>query len=220
MAGRTTDGAARLGLPPGVPLVLAGNDQTAGAYAAELHENRSLLITLGTAHAAYICTEALSEPGASIIRGAYPGGMHYRMVADSDGGSVVNWAKGVLAGCDTDEAFFRAAEEAEPGCRGLVFEARISCGKGSWKNVSLRHTPADFARSVVEALTGRVREMIRTLGVNAAETDCLVAGGGSNSPFWVRTLAETLGTTVTVTGADPLLGAAKMAADALELEGR
>ncbi|MCF7855373.1 MAG: hypothetical protein K9N51_11295, partial [Candidatus Pacebacteria bacterium] len=53
VAGNTGQGAAAFGLPTGIPVVLAGNDQTAGAYGIDVHRKNAVLITLGTAQVAY-----------------------------------------------------------------------------------------------------------------------------------------------------------------------
>jgi xylulokinase len=207
----TTAAAQRFGLPKGVPVVLAGNDQTAGGYAARLEEGRSLLITLGTAQVAYACCQRMPAARPGVIRGPYPGGRFYRMGADGCGGSIVNWAGSVLAGGATNEAFFREAALALPGCQGLVFEASLDTGKGSWRNLALHHTRADLARSILESLSRRMAGLVRGLGVPVRGRTVLAAGGGSAQPLWRHILAADLGATLVVTSADPLLGAARMA---------
>ena len=133
-------------------MVLAGNDQTAGAYGAALEEglqherNGALLLTLGTAQVAYACTNELAQPNDSLVRGPYPHGLYYRLAADSCGGSIVNWAKTVLPGCGSDAEFFARVAEAQPGCQGLLFDADLPCGRGAWRNLALCHTAADMAR--------------------------------------------------------------------------
>lgn len=211
VASFTHHGAARFGLLEGVPVVLAGNDQTAGAFGAELHEEGGLLITLGTAQVAYACADDLPAPDGTTIRGPYPGGLHYRMAADSCGGNLISWAGTFLAGCETDSAFFCRVDDAEPGCGGLEFDVESPRGEGAWRNIGLHHTSADFARSVVECLVRRMAVLVRRLGVDRSAGKVLVAGGGSRSDAWVRILSEELGAPLTVTEADPLRGAARMA---------
>jgi len=211
VASFTRRGAARFGLPEGMPVVLAGNDQTAGAFGAELHEEGGLLITLGTAQVAYACTDDVPAADAATIRGPYPGGLHYRMAADSFGGNLVTWLQGFLSGCETDSAFFSHVDTAEPGCRGLVFDVELPRGEGAWRNIGLHHASADLARSVVECLARRMAAMVRRLGVDLPAGKTLVAGGGSRSTTWVRILSEELHAPLTVTEADPLRGAARMA---------
>ena len=211
VASHTDRDAREFGLPEGIPVVLAGNDQTAGAFGADLHERGALLITLGTAQVAYACTEEISAPDPAWIRGPYPGGRHYRMAADGCGGGLINWARTVLSGCETDEAFFAEVDSAEPGCRGLVFDAELPADGGAWRNIGLHHTPAQFARSIVESLVKRMGAMVRRLNVEQSGGEVLVAGGGSRSATWVGILCEELGVRLAVTEADPLRGAARMA---------
>lgn len=211
VAAYTGRGACQLGLPGGIPVVLAGNDQTAGAFGAELHEKGSLLITLGTAQVAYACVDGISASNPALIRGPYPGGLSYRMAADTCGGNVINWARSILPACETDSAFFARVDSAEPGCRGLVFDADLPAGEGAWRHVALHHTPDELARSIVEGLVRRMADMVSRLNVNRPDAKILVAGGGATAATWVKLLADTLGTPLVPTGADPLWGAARMA---------
>lgn len=211
VAGRTNVGAASFGLPRGIPVILAGNDQTAGACAAHLDENHGLLVTLGTAQAAYICTDRMPRPHANLFRGPFPGQKFYRMAADSCGGSVINWAKTVIAGCETDKDFFALAAKSSPGCRGLAFAPNVDDSKGDWNNLGFHHTPADFARSVLECLTRRMSGLVRQLGVRLERMPVFVAGGGSENPLWVRMLSDTLGVKLKIAEGRPCVGAARMA---------
>jgi len=212
---RTGAGAGECGLPKGIPVILAGNDQTAGAYAARLDQNRGLLVTLGTSQAAYTCTDTMPRPDPNLFRGPFPGRRYYRMAADVCGGNVINWAKTILAGGETDNKFFKLAAQAAPGSRGLRFESNCDGCGGAWKNIGYHHTPGDFARSVLESLTRRLAGLIRQLGIRLNTTRVFVAGGGSESPVWVQLLSETLGVRVKVSEGRPCLGAARMAWKAL-----
>ena len=218
-------------LPVGIPVVLAGNDQTAGAYGASLEaglergRRGSLLLTLGTAQVAYACGKERAEPSSAVVCGPYPDGLHYRLAADGCGGSIVNWAKTVLADCGSDAEFFAKVEEAPKGCRGLVFDADLPGENGAWRNLALCHGTAEMARAIIESLSRRMADMVDALvgvdgiaGVNGlvgadgnlSEMSVLAAGGGSRSRAWVAILAETLGCTIETTDADPLRGAARM----------
>ena len=211
VAGRTTAGGAEFGLPKGIPVILAGNDQTAGACAARLDENRGLLLTLGTAQVAYAFARRMPPPDAALVRGPFPGGEYYRMAADSCGGSIINWAKTLLAGCGTDEKFFETAARSAVGCRGLKFEPNSDRHGGGWSQIEPHHTPADFARSILEALARRMKDLVARLGVRLDRKQIFVAGGGSNAALWVDLLSQTLGAPLTVTEGRPCVGAARMA---------
>jgi sugar (pentulose or hexulose) kinase len=172
-----------------------------------------MLLTLGTAHVACLSLPRMPPARASFIRGPYPGGRAYRLVTDNCGGNLVNWAQTVLAGCQGDARFFAQAASARRGCGGLRFEILPDGLTGLWRNLGLHHTPADFARSLVETLSQRMAALARRLTPRPG--NLLVAGGGSQSRFFVRTLSEALGARVRVTPATPLLGAARMAAELL-----
>jgi sugar (pentulose or hexulose) kinase len=151
----------------------------------------------------------------ALVRGPYPGGRAYRLAVDGCGGNVINWARTVLSGCDSEEKFFGAAARSVPGCRGLVFEPALDSGTGAWRNLGLHHTPADLARSVVEALSRRLAGLVRDLGVDPRRRRVLVSGGGSRSALFLRTVSEALGAPVRATSAGPLLGAARLAREAI-----
>jgi len=188
--------------PAGIPVVLAGNDQTAGAYAARLHENNATLVTLGTAQVVYRCVRKL--PAAGLIRGPYPGGRFYEMAAEN-GANLTNWAETVLTGCETHDKFFAQAGRSPAGCRGVVFE------DGSWRNLALHHTSADLARAILEGLSRRMAAMVRQVGGKRV----LVAGGGGGRPLWRKILSQELKMKLVRTEADPLLGAARMGKEAI-----
>lgn len=212
--GRTTVAAAAFGLPPGIPVVLAGNDQTAGAVGAGLAQRGGLLLTLGTAQVAYAVTADLPGPAVGQIRGPFPGGQAYRMAADSCGGNLINWAQTVITGTADDAAFFALAATAPPGCHGLRFAAELPAGAGGWHHLGLHHGPADLARSILETLCQRLAAMVRRLGVDLpadGTVPVLAAGGGAASPLWRQLLAEQLGCPVTCTHGTPLHGAAALA---------
>ncbi len=215
VASRTTRIARQLGFPEGIPIVLAGNDQTAGAYGAQLDRNNAILLTLGTAQVAYACRRRMPSPRAGLVRGPYPGGRAYRLAADGCGGNIINWAQTVLAGCENDERFFAQAAGSECGSRGLVFEPLLDNSTGIWRNIGLHHAPADFARSVIESLSRRMAAMAKRLSAGLRHQEFLAAGGGSQSPLFVQTVSEMLGAPVRAVTASPVIGAGRMAAQAI-----
>ncbi len=213
VAAETSGAARRLGLRAGIPVILAGNDQTAGGYAARLESRKAMLITLGTAQVAYACCQRMPQARAGTIRGPYPGGIFYRMAADGCGGNVVNWAGPVLTGGQVDDGFFKEAQRAPRGCHGLEFDANLDAGQGGWKNLGFHHTRADLARSILESLSGRMVALVNRLGLPMQGRQILAAGGGSAQPVWRKILGEALGTNLKRITADPLLGAARMAVE-------
>lgn len=211
IAALTTAAAQRFGLPVGIPVFLAGNDQTSGAYGAGLEATNGLLITLGSAQVVYACVGKIPKPRAGLIRGPYPGGRGYLMAADSAGGNLTNWGKAVLAGCGSYEQFFAKAASAPAGANGLRFDISELGDTATWCNIGLHHTSADMARSILEALVARMSDMVTKLGVNLKGREVFVAGGGTRLPLWVALNSKALGVQLRPTLAQPLLGAARMA---------
>ena len=195
------------GLPVGIPVVLAGNDQTAGAFAARLENANSVLLTLGTAQVVYACCPRMPQPKPGLIRGPYPGGRFYRMAADGCGANVTNWAETVLAGCETHDKFFAQAARSPAGCHGLIYDA----DRGAWLNIGMHHSSADMARAILESLSRRMAGLL-TQTAGRQRHRLWVAGGGSQRPIWRAILSAAIGARLTRTEVSPLLGAARMGA--------
>ncbi len=207
----TADEARVFGIAPGVPVILAGNDQTTGAYGAEVHARGGLLVTLGTALVAYRVCNTLPAPlptGVS-ARGPYPGGRYYQLTTDSCGGNVLTWAAQALGFGDDYPAFFALARTVPVG-KGPTFMPDLLSGAGAWHGLGLQHTRADLARAVVDALSARVVALVRQLHP-APDAPILVAGGGSRLAGWCDELSTALSAPLLPVTADPLLGAARMA---------
>jgi len=199
--------ANKFGLPVGVPVVLAGNDQTAGAYAAQLEKRKAALLTLGTAQVVYACCPRMPRPKSGLIRGPYPGGLSYRMAADGWGANLINWAETVLAGCATHDQFFAQAARAPVGCQGLVYDA----DRGAWLNLGMHHTSADMARAILESLSQRLAVLLAQVS-DGRRLRLLVAGGGSQRQVWRAILSAAVAGRLTRTEVSPLSGAARMGA--------
>jgi xylulokinase len=217
VAGTTTRSAAKYGLSAGVPVVLAGNDQTAGAYGAAIHETDAVLVSLGTAQVVYASLPAMPAAVSGLMRGPYPGGRFYQLGADSFGAGTVNWARAVLPGCASEKEFDTAAASAPPDCHGVRFVADGPAGTGRW--TGLAHpaaTAADQARAVLVTLTDRLGALLARLSVDVRRHPVLLSGGGSESAPWRDCLRGQLKLDFTrVQAASPPLGAAQMARDCL-----
>lgn len=215
VAGITGRGAKAFGLPRGLPVVLAGNDQTAGGYAADLPGQNAVLLTLGTAQVAYRVCTTLPRPHPNLVRGPFPQRGYYLMAADVWGGNLIQWAKTILADGATDEAFFQLVARGQPGCQGLRLELETHDQRLAWRHLAPHHTPADLARSVIECLCRRLAALLAELGPASAQRRVLVAGGGRLSSAWLDILSQTLGGSVHPTEAQALHGAARLACEAL-----
>lgn len=223
IAGITHEGAQRFGIPAGLPVITAGNDQTAGAYGVSLHTKDAVLITLGTAQVAYVVHEHIPAPAPGMMRGPYPCAcqsgslLYYQMAADDCGSGTVTWAQ---SHCD-----FRnvkdiecAAASAQADCGGVTFVADGPAGSGHWEGVSAQTTKGEKARAVYMCLSQRMSSMIASFRPMETTKRLLVTGGGSASSTWCECLETVLGRPVLNVDAAPVKGAARMAIDALNLE--
>ncbi|MEI6518706.1 MAG: FGGY-family carbohydrate kinase [bacterium] len=210
VAAITGEMASELGLLSGIPIVLAGNDQTAGAFGAEMSSG-GVLATLGTALVAYKVQDYLPEFNSNriAIRGPYPDGKYFLLATDNNGGNVINWAVAILGYGDDYQKFFTNALSAPHGSNGLVFTPDLTSGIGSWRNLSFYHTRADIARSVMESIVARIGNLIMQLQPDKSQP-VFLAGGGIKAAGWVDMLAQEIGIAVIPIQADPLLGAARM----------
>ncbi len=216
-AGRTTPAARVYGLPAGIPVILAGNDQTAGAYAANIHASQSVFISLGTAQVAYACMSTMPEADDGRIRGPYPGGRYYSLYADSCGSGTITWAREQRPEWSDVKAFDAAAANAPAGCHGVRFLADDATGMGRWVGLDNPGvTPADQARAVFETLVERLAARVGRLSPTPDTSRRFVlTGGGAASRVWREMLAARLpGDWMNLPDIAPARGAAQLAADA------
>ncbi len=217
VAGVTTTSAAAFGLPIGIPVVLAGNDQTAGAFGAAIDRQEAILITLGTSQVIYAFRKKMPPPLPGIMRGPYPGGAFYQMAADAFGAGTLNWALKVLPGGDAPKAFDLLASMAPHDCHGVRFVADGPVGTGHWTGT---HNPladvADQARALLICLAERMASMLGSLDLVDTQVRVMVAGGGSRSTPWMDCLQTRLGRPLQrCSEADPARGAFRMARSCL-----
>ncbi len=220
VAGTTTSAADTYGLRAGIPVVLAGNDQTAGAFGAAIHETDATLVSLGTAQVVYASLAAMPAPVPGLMRGPYPGGRFYQLGADDFGAGTINWARSLLPGCASEQDFDAAAAAAPADCHGVCFVADGPAGSGRWTGLDhAAATVADQARAVLVTLTDRLGGLLALLNVDVRRQPVVLSGGGSESAPWRDCLRRQLKLDFTlVRAASPPLGAARMARAAIQTD--
>jgi xylulokinase len=195
-----------LELSPELAVVLAGNDQTAGAYANDVRAG-SVVLTLGTALAAY--RFAGEQPGPFSQNGCwgpYPQGGFYELAARDEGCAALDWAVARLMP-GNEAAFFQAAGECAGG-GGFFFPERIHGGE-PWNCVE---DAAARARAVLEGICFSMRTLVEGLAPSdPRQAPAVVIGGGCASEFWLQMLADVLGQPLRRGEGDNLLGAAMLA---------
>lgn len=195
--------AEQLGLPAGVPVVMAPFDIPATAIGMGAITPGDACTVLGTT----LSTEVvLAEPDTS----GEPAGMllpsgvertYVRSLAAMAGVEVIGWGMRLL-GLDQPNWLSDLASSAAPGSGGLVFHPylspagerapfRDSAARGGLIGLSSTHTRAQVARAILEGTCCAVRDCLEFTRVRPAELR--LCGGGAASRFWCQLLADVTG---------------------------
>ncbi|KNB53204.1 FGGY-family carbohydrate kinase [Streptomyces caatingaensis] len=203
VADLTPAAAAELGLPAGLPVVMAPYDIAATALGAGVVDPGQACGILGTT----LCTETVTgapdttgEPCGITI--AYGGRNRLlRAFPTLSGTEVLDWAARTLA-VPGPAALGELAFGTAPGAGGLAFLPYLSPAgerapfldpraRGAFWGLSLHHTPAHLARAVFEGLSMVVRDCLAAS--RAPVTELRLCGGGSASDAWCRLIADVTG---------------------------
>lgn len=211
------DGAAsELGLPAGLPVVLAPYDVASTALGAGATSSGQACTILGTT----LCTEVVHD---SVDTSGEPAGLTIALDTGTDvlrafptlaGTEVLDWAAAML-GLEHPRELAALAERARPGSGGLVFLPYLSPAgerapfldpnaRGTFWGLSLEHGRAELARAVFEGLTMVIRDCVEAAAARA--TELRVCGGGAESRMWCQLIADVVGVP-TVRSADAEVGA-------------
>ena len=212
----TREAAAELGLPEGLPVVLAPYDIASTAIGVGAVDTGQACTILGTT----LCTETVvdgprltGDPSGLTVAMGLPG-RYLRAFPTLAGGQVVDWACRVL-GLPAPGALADLAAQAPPGADGLVFLPYLSPAgerapfldpraRGAFHGLTVHHEREHIARAVLEGLSLVVRDCLTA--AETRPTELRVSGGGSASPVWLGMLADVTGVPV-VRSADTEAGA-------------
>jgi xylulokinase len=215
-----------LGIPAGTRCVMAPYDIITTAYGVGACVPGQACVILGTT----ICAEAItahlgmeSTPSGTTI--ALHDGNFLRAMPTLTGCEVLDWTARMLEVANLD-GLGNLASTAPPGAGGVFFLPYLSPAgerspfldvnaRGSFHGLSLRHTRAEIARAVFEALAYVIRECLHT-ATQERFTELRVCGGGARSDMWCQLIADVTGVPVLRTS-DAEIGARGAYLFALEL---
>jgi xylulokinase len=211
----TAEAAETLGLPAGLPVVMAPYDIASTAIGAGATGSGQACSILGTT----LCTEVVAdrldasgEPaGLSIYLDEGP---VLRAEPTLAGTEVLDWAASLL-GLDTLGELNELAGQAAVGCRGLTLLPYLSPAgerapfldhraRGTFWGLTSTHDRAEVARATFEGLSMVIRHCLEATG--GTVTELRLCGGGSQSSLWCQLLADISGVP-TVRTADAEAGA-------------
>lgn len=198
--GLTPAAAQRFGLPPGVPVVMAGGDQQSAALGLTVTQPGVAKVTTGTGsfvvapvdrpyrdpQARVLCS-ASAVAGAWILEaGIFTTGSVYRWVRDELSSSEVDGARRL--GLDAYELLNLEASLSKPGANGMIMVPHFAgsaapywnpLARGVVFNLALGHRRSDLVRATLEGIALEVNKDLSAI-------DTLMQAGGSSRLEEVR----------------------------------
>lgn len=209
IGGLTAAAAARLRLPAGTPVAIAGHDHLAAALGAGVTRPGEALDSMGSAEATLLVTQH-PVTADEIRRGGFSTGCHsmdglaYVSGGLQSSGALVEWfmATFLSAGgggdmqADRYERFLRLLEGAGPGpvepivrpyLRGRTAPHRDPTAGLELEGLRETHTLVDLAAAVVDGCAYHVRWMLDELArITGTRLDQVrLSGGGARNRRWV-----------------------------------
>jgi xylulokinase len=227
--------AGELGLAEGVPVVGGSGDQPAGAVGNGIVRRGIVSATLGTSGVVFAHADRPQyDPQGRVhtMCHAVAGKWCVFGCMLSAGGSL-QWFRNHMARdevararkkkIDPYELILNEAQDAAPGCEGLLFLPYLTgercpypdpAARGGWIGLTARHTRAAMIRAVLEGVTFGMNDALRIMKeMGIAVSTVRLSGGGARSEFWRQMQADIYGTPTAVINAQegPAYGVAILA---------
>ncbi|MGM0578154.1 MAG: xylulokinase [Myxococcota bacterium] len=200
VAGRLTARAAvEIGLPEGLPVAMGMADIPAAAVGSGAVGPGEGHLYLGTSSWIGVAVDRpASEPSvgiASVPSAARRGSL---LIAESEtAGACRDWFEREVGPLD------RVAEQAPPGCDGLLFLPWLygerspvpdPALRGGWVGLSMEHGRAHLARAVLEGVALNLRWILEAVdGAGPRRPGLRAIGGGVESDAWLQALTDVTG---------------------------
>ncbi len=216
VSGRTTRAVElSTGLPEGTPVVGGGGDSVIQTTGTGLIREGILGLTIGTAGIVSMGLDSFKANPAGKLQvfcNNAPDKWNIMGVTLAAGGSF-QWLRNTLGAEEVRAArekgvsayeliTAKVEKESVPGSRNLLFLPYLTgerCphtdpnARGAFIGLTLRHSWADIARSVMEGVTYSLRDVYQTIttaDASLAVTEIRLSGGGSGSPTWRQLTAD------------------------------
>lgn len=234
VAGHVTAGAAsRTGLLAGTPVVNAGHDHLAAAWAAGVRSPGQVADSMGTAEAVVVPAAAIPAvvPAGATV-GPFVDGTSFCTVSGLPAsGGLVEWLLARIAPAGHPDRYRWFEEAAGPPERpptGVVvqpyLQGRAAPDPDPHRTLSVHglrpeHTLADLGRAVLEGLCMHARWMLDAATGGVPPGSVTVFGGPAASPAWMWIKARLTPAPLAVLAGRPVaaLGAAQLAGRAIGL---
>jgi xylulokinase len=199
--GLTADGAALLGLRPGVPVVYGANDQVATALALGIIHPGAVSCAISTGGTVVTAVESpVYDPAlrTSTFCHAVPG-LWEMQAATLSAGLCLKWLRDqLLPGVPYQQLADMAA--GLPHAEGVFFLPHLvgertpymdPDSKAGFWGFGLRHTQAHLVRAVMEGVVFSLRECLDVMeGLGIPTRQVIAIGGGARHPLWLQLMAD------------------------------
>lgn len=187
------DSGVLVGEYDGIKVVTSAMDQVAGAIGAGVIKEGIISEMTGTTMAIFMPTSKMPEYNEAIFVPChynFDGG--YALLSwSATAGMALKWFQKAFLSDKTFRELDEMAEKIAVGSDGVTFLPYL-CGstmpkynpdaRGSFTGLTPEHTPAHFARAIMESVACMLKSNLDYLGVPVEEIR--IMGGGAKSPLW------------------------------------
>ena len=216
--------AAELGLPKGVMVVGGGGDNAAAACGVGAFREGQGFASLGTSGVLLAAKDSYAPNPASTVHTfchAVPG-KWYQMGVILSAADSLNWLAQIVG--TTPDLLAGQLPQTPSAPSGIRFLPYLSgertphndaAARGAFVGLAKTHGETELAQAVMEGVAFALRDCLEALKSTGTDLKRVLAiGGGSNSAFWVQTLANILDLPIDLPGKGDFgaaLGAARLA---------
>lgn len=191
----TLDGAARLGLCAGTPLVVGGLDHYMAAVGAGLGSLADACESTGTILACIVRMDRYDPKPACCVGPMHEEATYYALTFNETGTTNLDWYRDQAAPELSIPELVRLAEEVPPGCMGLRAKPVV---RGlpldeAFVNGGAPHGRGPCVRAILEASALALAGLVQGLSPDQKPERILATGGGARSEVWLQIKADMLG---------------------------
>lgn len=215
----TTEAAALLGIPSGIPVVAGGGDRQCEAVGAGIFGDRAMESTGTTSNISCASDHVIDNLDIRVVCSVHALRGHWLIEQGlTTSGSILRWfrdtfcqeeqadaaARGISAYAIIDEM----VANAQPGSHKLLMlpffmGAKATrwnpAARGAFLGVTLGHGKAEFARAIMEGVAFELRTCLDILkGIGLEPSQIVSMGGGSRGDVWNQIRADVTGRPVSV----------------------
>lgn len=219
--------ARAVGLEPSCTVVAGAGDGPSANLGVAATSPGIAALSVGTSAALRVVVDFAAPPDPTRFLYVLDAGRWVTGGALSNGGSVDDWVRGIVAPSMDDAGFDALASMAPPGADGLVMLPYLHPERaprwdpsipGAILGLRASHGPAHLARAAIEGVGVQIALLAESLRALGQITEVRATGGVFASPLWRATIAAAFEQPVTVLG-DVEAGALGAAGIALHATG-